>query len=200
MAAGSVVRAELSELDALSQTLARSFHTAPLFRWLLADQADPAAKLLVSMRALLRVALARSDHRVDTIGDGTGVAIWFGADRWRFTKRESVRLLPSAIETYGKRLPLAGKTSTMIEAAHPTEPHRYLSYIGVDPERQGQGIGTDLLAAATASCDRDGVPAYLENLDPRNAPLYERFGFVDRGPISLPNGAPIVTAMWRDPA
>ncbi len=195
-----VHQAQPSDLDLVAATLAKAFVTTPLFHWLLDHRDDPEPRLLVSLRALLRLELSKPDHLVDTIDRGAGVALWYDVDRWRHSTWESARLLPSAMHTYGKRLKLAGQVKSMVDDVHPTKPHRYLAYIGVRPEQQGNGLGNKLLASATARCDADGVAAYLENLDPRNTPLYQRFGFVEGEPIKLPPGAPAVVPMWRDPA
>ena len=59
------------------------------------------------------------------------------------------------------------------------------------------GLGSALLDATLARIDETGVPAYLENSNPKNARLYERHGFVRRKNISPP-GAPPLIAMWRE--
>ncbi len=70
-----------------------------------------------------------------------------------------------------------------MEEFHLAEPHWYLPLIAADPARQGQGLGTALMEAAIARIDADGRPAYLESSNPRNIPLYERFGFERIGEI-----------------
>jgi len=60
---------------------------------------------------------------------------------------------------------------------HIQEPHWYLPMIGVDPSRQGRGLGSALLAHRVAECDAQGLPAFLESSNPANVPLYERHGF-----------------------
>jgi GNAT superfamily N-acetyltransferase len=60
---------------------------------------------------------------------------------------------------------------------HPTGPHWYLAAIGVDPARQGLGLGSALLKHTLQLCDAQGLPAYLESSNPKNLPLYERHGF-----------------------
>ena len=45
--------------------------------------------------------------------------------------------------------------------------------------------------------DAAGAPAYLENSNPRNTPLYQRHGFVARKNIA-PHGCPPMVAMWRN--
>ncbi|MDP1736545.1 MAG: GNAT family N-acetyltransferase [Caulobacter sp.] len=79
---------------------------------------------------------------------------------------------------------------------HPEEPHWYLSMIGVDPSRQGQGLGAALLKEGLKRCDADGLPAYLESSSPKNVPLYERHGFEVIGLIR-PGDHPGLIPMYR---
>jgi GNAT superfamily N-acetyltransferase len=76
-------------------------------------------------------------------------------------------------------------------------PHWYLAFIGVDPVRQGHGVGAALLRSRLRRCDQEGLPAYLESSKPENVPLYQHFGFHVTGTLDLPKGAPVVTTMWR---
>lgn len=80
---------------------------------------------------------------------------------------------------------------------HPQEPHWYLPFIGVEPSRQGQGLGSALLRASLSRCDADGLPAYLESSNPINQPLYERHGFRAIGEIKIGSGPPIVPMLRR---
>ena len=49
--------------------------------------------------------------------------------------------------------------------------------LGVEPERQGQGIGTRLMAAICNRLDRERGIGYLETNKPENVRLYRRGGF-----------------------
>jgi ribosomal protein S18 acetylase RimI-like enzyme len=60
---------------------------------------------------------------------------------------------------------------------HPPEPHWYLGTLGVEPEQQGRGLGSRLLADWLAEVDRDAVSAYLETDKPENVAFYARVGF-----------------------
>lgn len=79
---------------------------------------------------------------------------------------------------------------------HPHEPHWYLSMLGVDPAVQGKGYGSALLKAGLARADAEGLPAYLESSNPKNVPLYERFGFEVMGRIA-PGSFPGLVPMYR---
>jgi len=75
---------------------------------------------------------------------------------------------------------------------HPTEPHWYLPFIGVDPTKQGLGYGSALLIHALKNADRDKLPAYLEATSPGSKRLYERHGFEALGEIQAADSPP----MW----
>ena len=79
---------------------------------------------------------------------------------------------------------------------HPDEPHWYLSMIGVDPGRQGSGLGGKLLERTLKRVDQERLPAYLESSNPRNVSLYIRYGFEPLGTIEM-GGEPIMTPMLR---
>ena len=73
----------------------------------------------------------------------------------------------------------------------PTERHWCLPVMGVDVAKQGGGLGSALLRHAAERCDRDGLPAYLEATNPRNARLYAAHGFEELGVIQAGGSPPI---------
>ena len=81
---------------------------------------------------------------------------------------------------------------------HPTADHWYLPIIGVDPIAQGQGMGSALLADRLATCDADGLPAYLEATSERSRALYARHGFEIVEEIQF-GASPPIWAMLREP-
>ena len=83
------------------------------------------------------------------------------------------------------------------EAHHPTEPHHYLAFLAVRPDKQNLGIGSALLARHHARIDAAGIPAYLEANDLRNRRLYMRHGYTFDTTIWLPDNGPPVWPMWR---
>ncbi|NNL85640.1 MAG: GNAT family N-acetyltransferase [Myxococcales bacterium] len=65
----------------------------------------------------------------------------------------------------------------MLCARHPVVPHWYLATLGVEPERQGGGIGSRLLEAWLADVDRRVGTAYLETDRESSRRFYESVGF-----------------------
>lgn len=194
-----VRRATSSDAAAGAATLAGAFATDPVMNWLIGPKADVESRLRLLFDRSLGAELAKPSHVVDIAASGRGVALWREMDGVSEAKSNLRRRLSTAYRVFGWRLPQALRVLSMIEAAHPTTPHRYLAFIGVDPSAQGTGLGSALLSSAIEELDERGTPAYLESSNPVNDPLYHRFGFETTGQIPLPGGAPPVAAMWRDP-
>jgi GNAT superfamily N-acetyltransferase len=83
-----------------------------------------------------------------------------------------------------------------MDQAHPGFPHWYLPWLGVDPARQGGGLGSLLLGDCLQVVDRDHLPAYLETPNPRTIPFYERHGFAVTGE-ARGRECPPITSMLR---
>lgn len=81
-------------------------------------------------------------------------------------------------------------------AADPTYPHWHLPWLGVDPARQGHGLGSQLLSHGLGIVDETHLPAHLETPNPRNVSLYERHGFEAVGSAAA-GASPPLTLMLR---
>ena len=88
--------------------------------------------------------------------------------------------------------------SKVLEAMTPEEPHWYLGLLGTEPSRQGTGVARALLTPMLARADSQGMPAFLETGMPKNAAIYERYGFTTTAEAEVPDG-PRVWGMVRRP-
>lgn len=79
------------------------------------------------------------------------------------------------------------------------ERHWYLMILGVDPPRQGQGVGGALIQPILARADAEGLPCYLETMKPRNVTFYQKHGFQILVEDDLPKGGPHFWTMKRAP-
>jgi GNAT superfamily N-acetyltransferase len=82
------------------------------------------------------------------------------------------------------------------EHRDPDRPHAHYGPFGVEPELQGQGVGSLVLQEYTRRLDAAGEASYLETEKPQNVALYQRFGFevIDETELfGVPNWF-----MWRD--
>jgi ribosomal protein S18 acetylase RimI-like enzyme len=131
---------------------------------------------------------------------GESAAVWAAPDGWRSSGRDDLAFARSMLHPrLLRRTPLVGYGLFGLERRHPPRPpHWYLATVGTDPDAQGRGLGSAVLAPVLEECDRDGVGAFLESSKERNVDYYARFGFRVTEEVRLPRG-PRVWPMWRDP-
>jgi ribosomal protein S18 acetylase RimI-like enzyme len=80
-----------------------------------------------------------------------------------------------------------------VRRKHLRAPHFYLWFLGVEPERQGQGLGSELLRSLSSRADAAGLPCFLETDKQRNVGLYQNHGYRITSHDALPG---IGTRVW----
>jgi GNAT superfamily N-acetyltransferase len=185
--------------EAAAEALALAFAADPAWEHLLPDSGTRAERLLAFFTA--EIGNLTPEHRqVWITEDGSGAAVWAAPGRWRVPLLRTLRQARPMAAVFGRRLSLATWTLLRIERHHPSTPgHWYLHYLGVEPRRQGRGLGAALLAPVLERCDHEEIPAHLEASTERNRVLYERNGFALTGTYEMPAGGPPLREMWRNP-
>lgn len=195
--AETVRKAVDRELPALASVLARAFFDDPVFSWMLPDELR---RLEIEERmfgVFLRELFFDQGETYTTDGVA-GAAVWELPGQWKVGALEQLKLLPSMVRVFGRRLPRAMRAMNALESNHPQRPHYYLPFLGVAPEWQGRGIGAALMRPILSRCDGERVPAFLEASSPRNRTLYERHGFEVTEEFTLGKGSPPLWRMWRE--
>lgn len=188
----AVLAAEPGHADRVLGVLTLAFAADPPTRWLFPESDEYLRHFPIFARALggaalpRRTALATRDH--------AGVALWLAPDAAP-DEEALARLIEEGVAPQ-KQADMAAVVEEMVRC-HPEEPHWYLPLIGVEPARQGRGLGAVLLRAALQRVDAEGLPAYLESTNPRNRPLYEQHGFAPIGEIKIGSCPPIVPMLRR---
>ena len=182
-------------------TTSRAFWPDPLFGFFARDPGQEHRVLPIFLGALLRDAMrhgqvwgALDDARV------VGSASWLPPGATPRSRRREVGIYAACARALltGRNRRTGIALLDAVERRHPSEPHWYLALLGVDPTRQGTGLGRALLTPVLEHCDRELEPAYLETQKPENLPFYDRFGFRVIDEVTVP-GSPPVWLMWRDP-
>lgn len=187
--ASTVRLATPQEIPDLAGILSRAFAHDPFYAWVAGDAPERGQRMRDGWTGILRHGSAGLADTWTT-DDLVGVAIWLPPGHRGPSVIESVRQLPALARLAGwRRLRLIGDTMALLEdlrRRHASSDHYYLSAIGVEPDRQGEGIGQALMQPVLDRCDRDDIPAYLETAVARNVLLYERLGFDVVEEIDLP--------------
>ena len=182
------------DVEPVTRLLTDAFASDPLWSWAYPDRADLERWWRLHVRSALRFPWTW------VLGDYAAVALWIPPGESELTAGEEAGVESLVAELAGSRAPEVLELLDRFDAAHPADgpPHYYLSLLGTDPARRGNGHGMALLEHNLARIDGEGMPAYLESSNPGNDPRYERRGFRRVGAFDRPDGQLTVATMWRD--
>lgn len=164
------------ELEAAALLAARSMRDNPL--QVVAIGQDQERRVRILHRGFSR--LLKLDGR-PTVGawDGhrlVGVAATAEPGHCQPSTSERLRLVPTFLMA-GRAVPRLGRWMSAWARFDPARPHSHLGPVAVDPDLQGRGIGSRLLADYCQRLDQRRMLSYLETDKPENVRLYERFGY-----------------------
>jgi GNAT superfamily N-acetyltransferase len=187
-----------AETPRIAEVLASAFQDDdPVFTWWIPDADRRRATLRPFFELFVGTFLAHDLVYVDA--DTTGTVVWGPPSNPLGIEDEDAFGAQLERVVAGIDLPRVFEITTTLAEQHPTDPHFYLQWAAVLPQRQGRGIGSALLAPVLERCDREGMPAYTEATSLRNRRLYERNGFTFVSELA-PAGGPPLYRMWREPA
>jgi len=162
----------IQNLNEAVATIIISFCSDPLIGWILPNLKKRLDFLQDFASFFIQTAVP--DCGVHVLPDFSGVAIWTSADESMPSSRlQSIFAEHISLSILRQYFSMSAE----LDLAKPAGQHLTLQLIGVDPVRQGQGIATSLIDFGLREADRQGLPTYLQSTNPRNIPLYQRFGF-----------------------
>jgi GNAT superfamily N-acetyltransferase len=181
-----------AEADQAIATLVLSFAADPHLRWLFPDARQYLNDFPDVLQSFAGVAFAG-----DTVWklDGlSAIALWLPPGAAPDTD--------AAVAVFERSVPADRLTELMavfeqMDQAHPPSPHWYLAWIGIDPARQGRGLGSDLLQRCLDVIDGDHLPTFLDTPNPNTVPFYHRHGFDVVGEWAAGDCPPVVSMLRR---
>jgi ribosomal protein S18 acetylase RimI-like enzyme len=170
-----------SQIAESGAVLARAFHDDPLTNYWIPEDEKRRTALPWFMTTATKYGHKHGEVET-TVGTVEGNAVWLPPGKTHVPPLQMMlagmymapfKLGWSNFQRFMKSLDLFEK---LHKDAVP-EDHWYLMVIGVDPPRQGQGIGSALMQPALAKADAAHVPCYLETQKEINVKLYRKHGF-----------------------
>lgn len=195
--------AGLTDVDACADVLARAFQDDPGAIVFDPDPAGRRAMLPSFFRSFVAAGLAEAGEIVLSGAPVEGIACWFGPNRHGpSSEAMEAHGFGAVLEAWGPEASRRIVAMTgEIEAQHQRrmrDPHLRLDFFGVDPDRQGSGIGSVLIEHGHRIADEFGLPCYLETLTESNVRYYERRRYRVIGQYPVGDSVPVY-AMTRQP-
>ena len=171
-----------NQIEHAGDLFARAFHDDPLNIYALPDERARARLNPTYFSAFVRYGRLAGEVWT-TEGSLDGVSVWIPPDKGVDTQPDledqaGISALPSilGVEAIYRKREVFDHLETLHER-DVQDPHWYLMFIGVEPNRQRQGVGSALLQPVLPRADAEGMPCYLETFQPTNVPFYLRHGF-----------------------
>ena len=176
------IRLAPSQREQAVGVLTRAFQEDPMYSYLFPNFDERIRSLGRLWNGVVRYSLVYG--QVYTTPALAGVACWLSPGNTRMTAWRMARTgfgLQRAVIRFNRearRRVLGLLTYTdQIHSRVITRPHWYLMALGVEPGRQRQGVGSQLLRPVLARADETGVPCYLETETEQNVAFYQKQGF-----------------------
>jgi ribosomal protein S18 acetylase RimI-like enzyme len=198
-AAAAPRRAAMADAPAVSRTLARSFAADPVVDWFVRadDKRDKAMGQWFDF-AVKKLGLPGGETWMSD--DANAVALWIPPPQaaMQLSLVDEITAIPMFLSVVSlQRLGRMQRLRAAFDANHPKAPHWYLFFLAVDPDCQGQGLGSAILGATLDAIDAKHEAAYLEASSEKNVPLYLRYGFEILSEFRPEPAGPKIWGMWR---
>jgi GNAT superfamily N-acetyltransferase len=180
MAEPKIARIAEDQIEVAAGILARAFHDDPPMVYAVPDACERARLLPQLMRTFVSYATMFGEPLM-TDDPPQAVALWLPLVEFDTPERDhqaGIDRIPDILgaENFGRLMHIAGIAERFHKQTAP-EPHLYLQFLGVEPARQGQGLGSALIRPMLEQADAKGLQCYLETFQPRNVPLYKKHRF-----------------------
>ena len=175
-------RLQKRDLGKAGKILADSFFEDPAWVRVIPDDIVREDKLPITFEFILTYVLKYGEVYSPS-GDLEGVALWLPHNKieftfWRMLRSGAFRKGMQMGQDIGNRIqkvfdPIDDDRKRNMK----NRSYIYLQAIGVAPEYQGRGYGSELLRTMFQRCDLEGLPIYLETETKRNVEMYKKLGF-----------------------
>lgn len=197
-----LLRVDLHRVGQAAALLARAFQDDPVLCYTIPAPQDRARLLPWLIGANVRYGCLYGE--VYATRELTGAAIWLPPGRTSITLLRALRagMVATPLKVGWsalRRLVAMEEYTARLHRRFAPPQHWYLAQIGVEPARQGQGIGSALLQPMLARLDVAGLAAYLDTSKEANVAFYQKRGFQVVADGEMGAGGPHIWAMRREP-
>ena len=190
------------QVEQAAMVMARAFFDDPFFTFVLPDTGRRGRILPWLYEKTIRY--GQRYGKVFTTPALEGIALWLGPERstieWMRTIMTGLWLLPLKLSRGELQRSLRlSKIADQLQEQSVSGRHWYLLGLGVEPSRQGRGVGGALLQPVLAQADRENLVCFLDTNNEMNIAFYERYGFGVVGHRQASPLSPHTWSMRREP-
>lgn len=203
MKALSVKKLPMNSIRSAGNLLARAFHADPILTYFFDHPARRAVALPAFFRSTIFDSWESQHVYMATLQNSlVGVAVWLppkptpASTEYRRRADRSQRVARAMFPRGSQQIEQGFQETLKL---HPSKPHWYLAFVGVEPGAQGLGIGSRLLRPVLRKADKNGQFCYLETPFKETHAFYRSLDFRLQKKARPFRGAPPLWTMMRNP-
>jgi len=175
-----VIRLDPSQKKQAARVYTRAFFDYPMLVFYFPDRKRRERYLEWYLGCAITYALRYGE--VYTTPGVSGVVCWLPPGQWELTMLRTILsgFFPTPWVMGREAYRRSEQNEAFLTKVHREVlpgPHWYLWGLTVDPDQQGQGIGTRLMQPIFERADTAHLPCYLETHDQKNVSFYSKRGF-----------------------
>jgi len=188
------------DIEASADGIAKAFYDYPMFQYILADKLNHEnIKLFISF--LINYSILYADAYASS-KEMEGVILFTDFKNYKFNLIRSIRSgilsLKKMGSDAGKRFNEFDRFTLETHKRKMKDNHQYIILLGVDPSKQGQGYGRNLMLPVLKVAEEKGQSCYLETHGEKNVSFYNKLGFKVISEDILPGTDIIQYAMLKE--
>jgi hypothetical protein len=192
-------RATSRNKQAMVASLCAAFAEDPGLSWLWPERDERMQRLPSFFKAIIGGTMAHG-VALHSTGNSDAVSLWRRPGHINPGLLETLCSLPSMAKAFRTGRERATLMSTTLKAHQPRDYQWwYLQFIGVGPSAQGTGLGGAAVRAGLQLARADGMPTWVEVMNPDNLGYYRHAGFNIIDEFDIPDSGPHVWAMLAPP-
>jgi ribosomal protein S18 acetylase RimI-like enzyme len=196
-----IIPLEPSQKDQAARVICQAFKDDPAGTYFTADPTRRA--FIYSWLAHVGLTLGLKYGEIFTTPQVDGCAVWIrpgtpDLSLWDLAKLGLFPPVRAGLAALRRFTTMMAVTSEAHQQFAP-ENHWYLFILAVSPALQGQGLGGRLIHPILERADAAGLPCYLETMNPRALPFYDKHGFKLVHQAHLPDSATPFWGLRRKP-
>jgi ribosomal protein S18 acetylase RimI-like enzyme len=195
------IRMSLEHISETAAMMGRALADDPLFVYVLPDPNQRALGVPAMMETSLRIGLVHGEVWTTPLPIA-GVAVWQSPSHPKITEedRDAAGWREVGVAWGTEAFARFQQFAADMRDLPAEEPHWHLNWLCVEPDHQGQGIGSTLVRQMTARVGAEGLGCHLFTFAQHNVAIYEHLGFGVAADTILPRTGLRLWTMVRSPA
>lgn len=190
--------AQLSDLDNISNLLAREFFDDPAYKLVFSERKERIDVMKAYFHLYGNLAIQRGG--IITSEDNHGALVYFRPNGLEMTEKEKTHLYQQLYDICGTDYTSAIALIEGLENLQPLDPpHYFIALLAVQRETRGGNIVRSLIKELNTRLDKEKFPCYAECTRYSTRTLLRRWGYRDAGAPLCVEGFPALFPIWRDP-